>query len=419
MVTAAAPKVPVAISWHERKLRFRMLDVRRLRVLRELAARGTIAATADALGYTAPAVSQQLAALEREAGVALLESNGRRRRLTPAGEELVQRTEGILRELEAAEAALERTTTHVAGVLRCAAFASAHRDPAPARDRRPRAAPSRPARDHARHGARGQPARAQARRARPRARAGVRVRPHAGRPGDRAHRPARGPPARRAAGRPPARRPSPRSTCARSSTSRGSPAARARSATSSSSTRRARPATSRGSTHITNDFDVSYALVANRRRRRARARAGRPAAARRRRAARHGRAAEPADLRRGARGQQRAPGDRGDARSAHRALSTESSRPGKRSSSSSRRSRFTSAVPSARCSITPRLAQDAEVMRARGLGHRQLEGAAAALAARRRGRARSRAGPGRRARAGRRSARACRREDDAECAARV
>ena len=104
-----------------------MLDVRRLRVLRELAARGTIAATADALGYTAPAVSQQLAALEREAGVALLERNGRSRKLTPAGEELVQRTEGILRELEAAEAALEATTTQVAGVLRCAAFASAHR----------------------------------------------------------------------------------------------------------------------------------------------------------------------------------------------------------------------------------------------------------------------------------------------------
>jgi DNA-binding transcriptional LysR family regulator len=104
-----------------------MLDVRRLRVLRELAARGTIAATADALGYTAPAVSQQLAALEREAGVALLERNGRRRRLTPAGAELVARTEGILRELEEAEAALERTVTHVAGVLRCAGFPSAHR----------------------------------------------------------------------------------------------------------------------------------------------------------------------------------------------------------------------------------------------------------------------------------------------------
>jgi DNA-binding transcriptional LysR family regulator len=106
---------------------FAMLDVRRLRVLREFAARGTIAATADALGYTPPAVSQQLAALEREAGVELLERNGRLRRLTPAGEELVARTEAVLRELEAAEAALERTATTVAGVLRCAAFPSAHR----------------------------------------------------------------------------------------------------------------------------------------------------------------------------------------------------------------------------------------------------------------------------------------------------
>jgi DNA-binding transcriptional LysR family regulator len=110
----------------KRKLRF-MLDVRRLRVLRELAARGTVAATAGALGYTPPAISQQLAALEREAGVALLERSGRRLRLTAAGEELVARTEAILRELEAAEAALARTTSEVAGTVRCAAFASAHR----------------------------------------------------------------------------------------------------------------------------------------------------------------------------------------------------------------------------------------------------------------------------------------------------
>ena len=91
-----------------------MLDVRRLRVLREFANRGTIAATADALGYTPPAVSQQLAALEREAGVELLERSGRTRRLTPAGTELVARTESVLRELEAAEAALARQSTHVA-----------------------------------------------------------------------------------------------------------------------------------------------------------------------------------------------------------------------------------------------------------------------------------------------------------------
>jgi DNA-binding transcriptional LysR family regulator len=103
-----------------------MLDVRRLRVLRELAARGTVAATAEALGYTPPAVSQQLAALEREAGVALLERNGRRRRLTPAGEELVARTEAVLTALEAAEAGLERVTTAVAGTVRLAAINSIH-----------------------------------------------------------------------------------------------------------------------------------------------------------------------------------------------------------------------------------------------------------------------------------------------------
>ena len=104
-----------------------MLDVRRLRVLREFAARGTIAATADALGYSPPAVSQQLAALEREAGVELLERSGRTRRLTPAGTELVAHTEAVLRSLEAAEAALARQSTAVAGVLRAAAFPSAHR----------------------------------------------------------------------------------------------------------------------------------------------------------------------------------------------------------------------------------------------------------------------------------------------------
>jgi len=101
-----------------------MLDVRRLRVLRELAARGTVAATAEALGYTPPAVSQQLASLEREAGVALLERNGRLRRLTPAGEELVAHTEAVLTALEAAEAALERVTTTVAGTVRLAAINS-------------------------------------------------------------------------------------------------------------------------------------------------------------------------------------------------------------------------------------------------------------------------------------------------------
>jgi DNA-binding transcriptional LysR family regulator len=55
-----------------------MMDVRRLRLLLELSHRGTITAVADALAYTPSAVSQQLAALEREAGVPLLEHRGRK-----------------------------------------------------------------------------------------------------------------------------------------------------------------------------------------------------------------------------------------------------------------------------------------------------------------------------------------------------
>src|SRR6185437_9424058 len=61
-----------------------MLDLRRLRLLRELNERGTIAAVADALQFTPSAVSQQLALLEREAGVRLLERSGRGVRLTDA-----------------------------------------------------------------------------------------------------------------------------------------------------------------------------------------------------------------------------------------------------------------------------------------------------------------------------------------------
>src|SRR2546423_13197440 len=61
-----------------------MIDVRRLVLLRELHARGTVAAVADALAYSPSAVSQGLAALQREAGVPLTERVGRRLRLTQA-----------------------------------------------------------------------------------------------------------------------------------------------------------------------------------------------------------------------------------------------------------------------------------------------------------------------------------------------
>jgi DNA-binding transcriptional LysR family regulator len=70
-----------------------MLDVRRLRLLSDLAHRGTIAEVAKVVGYTPSAISQSLAQLEREAGVALLERDGRRVHLTPAATALVVRAD--------------------------------------------------------------------------------------------------------------------------------------------------------------------------------------------------------------------------------------------------------------------------------------------------------------------------------------
>ena len=104
-----------------------MLDVRRLRILRELAQRGTIAATAEALGYSAPAVSQHLAALERECGMRLLERDGRGRRLTDGAQALVARSEAVFAAMEAAEAVIANSRREVSGTLRCAAFPSALR----------------------------------------------------------------------------------------------------------------------------------------------------------------------------------------------------------------------------------------------------------------------------------------------------
>ncbi|MGK8508146.1 LysR substrate-binding domain-containing protein [Nocardia asiatica] len=104
-----------------------MLDVRKLRLLRELAYRETIAAVAEALAYTPSAVSQQLAALEREAGVPLLTRTGRRVTLTPAATALVQHTERILAVLEQATAELATTRAQLTGTLRIGAFPTAVR----------------------------------------------------------------------------------------------------------------------------------------------------------------------------------------------------------------------------------------------------------------------------------------------------
>lgn len=102
-----------------------MLDVRRLRLLSELKVRGTLAGVAEALAYTPSAVSQQLALLEKEAGVELLQKVGRRVQLTPQAEILVQHTTLLLERLEIAEADMTASLTTVSGTVRVAVFQSA------------------------------------------------------------------------------------------------------------------------------------------------------------------------------------------------------------------------------------------------------------------------------------------------------
>ncbi|MEU8151388.1 LysR substrate-binding domain-containing protein [Nonomuraea sp. NPDC048901] len=104
-----------------------MLDPRKLHLLRELAQRGTIAAVAEALSFTPSAVSQQLSALEREAGVPLLERTGRTVALTPAGHLLVEHAQDVLEQLERASAALAAVRSGPSGPLRVGAFPTAAR----------------------------------------------------------------------------------------------------------------------------------------------------------------------------------------------------------------------------------------------------------------------------------------------------
>jgi DNA-binding transcriptional LysR family regulator len=102
-----------------------MLDVRRLLVLREFAAEGTIAKTAERLSYTPSAVSQQLAQLQREAGVQLFRHEGRRLELTDAGRLLLERGSALIGELEALDAELALQEGAVRGSVRIAAFQTA------------------------------------------------------------------------------------------------------------------------------------------------------------------------------------------------------------------------------------------------------------------------------------------------------
>ena len=171
------------------------------------------------LAYTQSAVSQQIAALEREAGTRLVERNARGVRLTDAGRALVEHADAILARLADAEAELEAIAGLRGGRLRLAAFPSAGRDdhargdralPRPPSGRRAHARARRP-RARARQAARG--------RGRPRPRHHGRV-PPAARGRHRARAPARRPDVRRAAAA------ATRSPTSATSSSRSSPTSR-------------------------------------------------------------------------------------------------------------------------------------------------------------------------------------------------
>src|SRR6201995_3035413 len=102
-----------------------MLNVARLKVLKEVAYRGSLSSAAEALAYTQSALSQQIAALEAETGLALLERHPRGVTLTAAGPTLVGHAEGILAQLQAAEDALQAISGLHGGRLRMATFPSA------------------------------------------------------------------------------------------------------------------------------------------------------------------------------------------------------------------------------------------------------------------------------------------------------
>jgi molybdate transport repressor ModE-like protein len=99
-----------------------MLDVKRMRILKEVADHGSFSAAAESLSYTQSAISQQIAALEREAGTQLVTRGSRGIKLTEAGEALVRHADAILTRLADAEAELEAIAGLRGGRLRMAAF---------------------------------------------------------------------------------------------------------------------------------------------------------------------------------------------------------------------------------------------------------------------------------------------------------
>src|SRR3954465_1090902 len=113
-----------------------MLDVKQLRVLKAVAEHGSFSAAAEALSYTQPAISQQIAALERTAGATLVDRTSRGVRLTDAGRALVDHAHVVLARLAAAEAELDAIAGVRGGRVRLAAVpppGAAPPPPAPGR----------------------------------------------------------------------------------------------------------------------------------------------------------------------------------------------------------------------------------------------------------------------------------------------
>jgi DNA-binding transcriptional LysR family regulator len=102
-----------------------MLDVRRLKVLREVIVRGSFSAAAESLHLSQSAVSQQIAVLEREVGLPLLERTSDGPKLTAAGEALMEHGDAVICRLEEAEREIAQIAGLEGGRLRLACFPSA------------------------------------------------------------------------------------------------------------------------------------------------------------------------------------------------------------------------------------------------------------------------------------------------------
>ena len=102
-----------------------MFELRHLQVFREVARLGSLSAAAESLAYTQPAVSQQMAALERRAGMSLLDRTTRGVRLTDAGRALLRHADAIVAEQTLAERELDAIAGLRGGRVRMASFPTA------------------------------------------------------------------------------------------------------------------------------------------------------------------------------------------------------------------------------------------------------------------------------------------------------